>query len=266
MGNGLHCLDGEVAEWSKAAVLKTVEGQPSQGSNPCLSDQYREKNMAVDNTIRIAVVDDEELVRAGIVSIINRVEGIEVVAEGSSGEDAIAICRDEAVDVLSMDIKMPGIGGYGAVRTLSKINTEVKILIVSVFSDDMYPTRLLQAGAKGYITKASSKAEMVRAIRSIHQGQHYICPEVANIMALKQIGDQAGSVFDQLSERELQVCLKIISGIKPQEIADDFHLSAKTINSYRYRIFEKLDISNDVELTHLAIKHGLITLAEDEKP
>ena len=218
--------------------------------------------MAVDS-IRVAVIDDEELVRTGIISIISRVEGIEVVAEGSSGEDAITICRDKPVDVILMDIKMPGIGGYGAVRTLSKINTEVKILIVSVYSDDMYPTRLLQAGAKGYITKASSKAEMVRAIRSIHQGQHYICPDIANIMALKQIGDQPGNIFDQLSERELQVCLKIISGIKPQDIAEDFHLSAKTINSYRYRIFEKLSINNDVELTHLAVKHGLLSLIED---
>ncbi len=218
--------------------------------------------MAVDS-IRVAVVDDEELVRAGMVSILSRVEGIEVVAEGSSGEDAITICRDTTVDVVLMDIKMPGIGGYGAVRTLSKINTEVKILIVSVYSDDMYPTRLLQAGAKGYITKASSKSEMVRAIRSIYQGQHYICPDIANIMALKQISDKSGNVFDQLSERELQVCLKIISGVKPQNIAEEFHLSAKTINSYRYRIFEKMGINNDVELTHLAVKHGLISLIED---
>ena len=220
--------------------------------------------MAVDS-IRVAVVDDEELVRAGIVSIIGRVDGIDVVAEGASGEDAIAICREQAVDVLLIDIKMPGIGGYGAVRTLSKINTEVKVLVVSVFADDIYPKRLLQAGAKGYITKASSKSEMLRAIRSIHQGQHYICPEIAKAMALKQIDDQSSTVFDQLSERELQVCLKIISGIKPQEIADDFHLSAKTINSYRYRIFEKLDVNNDVELTHLSIKHGLISLAEDDQ-
>jgi two-component system, NarL family, invasion response regulator UvrY len=219
--------------------------------------------MATDS-IRVAVVDDEELVRAGIVSIITRVEGIDVVAEGSSGEDAIRICRDVAVDVVLMDIKMPGIGGYGAVRTLSKVNTEIKILIISVYSDDMYPTRLLQAGAKGYITKASSKSDMVRAIRCVHQGQHYISPEIANIMALKQIGDKSCNLFDQLSERELQVCLKIISGVKPQDIAEDFHLSAKTINSYRYRIFEKMEIKNDVELTHLAIKHGLISLIDTE--
>jgi len=215
-------------------------------------------------SIRVAVVDDEDLVRAGIVSILSRVDGIEVVAEGGSGEDAIKICRDQQVDIMLMDIKMPGIGGYGAVRTLSKINIETKILIISVYSDDMYPTRLLQAGAKGYITKASSKSDMVRAIRSIYQGQHYISPEIANIMALKQIDDKNKNLFDQLSERELQVCLRIISGAKPQDIADDFHLSAKTINSYRYRIFEKLGVKNDVELTHLAIKHGLLSLVDTD--
>lgn len=213
--------------------------------------------MAHEN-IRVAVIDDESLVRAGIVSILSKVEGIEVVSEGASGEDAINICREKDIDVMLMDIKMPGIGGYAAVRTLAKINSDVKILVVSVYSDDMYPTRLLQAGARGYITKASSKSDMVRAIRTIHQGQHYISPEIANIMALKQIDDKNHNVFDQLSERELQVCLKIISGIRPQEVAEHFHLSPKTINSYRYRIFEKLGINNDVELTHLAIKHGLL--------
>lgn len=220
--------------------------------------------MGNDN-IRVAVIDDEDLVRTGIVSILNRVEGIEVVAEGSSGEDAINVCRDVNVDVMLMDIKMPGIGGYAAVRTLSKINSDVKILIVSVYADDMYPTRLLQAGAKGYITKASSKSDMIRAIRTIHQGQHYISPEIANIIALRQIDDKSKNVFDQLSERELQVCLKIISGIKPQEIAEHFHLSPKTINSYRYRIFEKLGIQNDVELTHLAIKHGLVPTEDKQE-
>jgi two-component system invasion response regulator UvrY len=213
-----------------------------------------------NDNIRVVVIDDESLVRSGIVSILTKVDGIEIVAEGSSGEDAINICREQDVDVMLMDIKMPGIGGYAAVRTLAKINSDVKILIVSVYSDEMYPTRLLQAGAKGYITKGNSKSDLVRAIRKIHQGQHYISPEIANIIALKQIDEKNNNIFDQLSERELQVCLKIISGIKPQEVAEHFHLSPKTINSYRYRIFEKLSISNDVELTHLAIKHGLMPL------
>jgi two-component system invasion response regulator UvrY len=222
--------------------------------------------MLVSNEcIKVAVVDDEELVRAGIISILSRIEGIEVIAEGESGEDAVKICRETNIDVMLMDIKMPGMGGYGAVRSIARVNSEIKILIVSVFSDDMYPTRLLQAGAKGYITKASSKSDMIRAIRTIHQGQHYISPEIANMIALKQIDDKSINVFDELSERELQVCLKIISGVKPQDVAEHFHLSAKTINSYRYRIFEKLSVGNDVELTHLAIKHGLLSLADTQE-
>ena len=216
------------------------------------------------SNIRVAVIDDEALVRAGISAILSKVEGIEVIAEGESGEDAIKICRNHEVDVFLMDIKMPGIGGYGAVRTLSKINPDLKILIITVFSDDMYPTRLLQAGAKGYITKAASKSEMVRAIRTIYQGQHFISSEIASKMAIRQIDDRGENVFDALSERELQVCLKIIQGVKPQDVAEEFHLSAKTINSYRYRIFEKLSIKNDVELTHLAVKHGLLNLTETD--
>ena len=215
--------------------------------------------------IRVAVVDDEELVRAGIVSILKTVEGIDVIAEGSSGEDAVKICRENDLDVILIDVKMPGIGGYGAVRTLSKISSDTKILIITVCVDEIYPTRLLQAGAKGYLTKATSKAEMIRAIRTLHQGQHYISSEIANMIALKQIDDKGSNVFDLLSERELQVCLKIISGVKPQDIAEEFHLSAKTINSYRYRIFEKLDINNDVELTLLAIRCGVLDVSSQDE-
>ena len=142
---------------------------------------------------------------------------------------------------------------------------ELKILIITVFSDDMYSTRLLQAGAKGYITKSASRSELIRAIKTIYQGQHFISSDIASKMAIRQIDDKGANVFDSLSERELQVCLKIISGVKAQEIAEDFHLSAKTVNSYRYRIFEKLNISNDVELTHLAVKHGLLSLTEDQE-
>jgi two-component system invasion response regulator UvrY len=139
------------------------------------------------------------------------------------------------------------------------MNAESKILVLTAHQNDMLPVRLLQAGAKGYITKAASKAEMVRAIRVIHQGQHFISPEIASMIAMSQV-EQAGqsNVFELLSERELQVCIKIVSGTKPQEIANEFHLSAKTINSYRYRIFDKLNINSDVELTHLAMKHKLI--------
>ncbi|MDC3180921.1 response regulator [Gammaproteobacteria bacterium] len=209
--------------------------------------------------IKVAIIDDEELIRAGISAILAGIEGIEVIGHGASGEDAIQLCRTLNPDVVLLDVSMPGIGGYGAIRTLSKMHAESKILVLTAHKNDMMPVRLLQAGAKGYITKSASKSEMVRAIRVIHQGQHFISPEIASIIALSQVDQPAsGQIFELLSERELQVCIKIVSGIKPQDIANEFHLSAKTINSYRYRIFEKLNINSDVELTHLAIRHKLI--------
>lgn len=209
--------------------------------------------------IKVVIIDDEELIRAGISAILSNTDGMQVIGQGASGEEAIQLCRSLNPDIILLDVKMPGIGGYGAIRTLSKMNAESKILVLTAHQNDMLPVRLLQAGAKGYITKAASKAEMVRAIRVIHQGQHFISPEIASMIAMSQV-EQAGqsNVFELLSERELQVCIKIVSGTKPQEIANEFHLSAKTINSYRYRIFDKLNINSDVELTHLAMKHKLI--------
>ncbi|UTC24970.1 response regulator [Candidatus Comchoanobacter bicostacola] len=214
--------------------------------------------------IKVVIIDDEELVRAGIAAILSTVSGIEVVGQGSSGEDAIKICRQLTPDVVLLDINMPGIGGYGAVRTMAKMHSESKILVLTAHSNDVMPVRLLQAGAKGYITKSSTKADMVRAIKMIHLGQHYISPEIASKIALNQIDRGGKQLFDTLSEREMQVCIKIVSGVRPQDIANEFHLSAKTINSYRYRIFEKLQISSDVELTHLAIKHKVINFDTEE--
>ncbi len=209
--------------------------------------------------IKVAIIDDEELIRAGILAILAGTDGINVVGQGASGEEAIQLCRTLNPDVVLLDVSMPGIGGYGAIRTLSKMNAESKILVLTAHKNDMMPVRLLQAGAKGYITKSASKAEMVRAIKVVHQGQHYISPDIASIIALSQVEQSStGNVFELLSERELQVCIKIVSGVKPQDIANEFHLSAKTINSYRYRIFEKLNINSDVELTHMAIRHKLI--------
>ncbi|HLF66982.1 MAG TPA: LuxR C-terminal-related transcriptional regulator, partial [Gammaproteobacteria bacterium] len=128
----------------------------------------------------------------------------------------------------------------------------------TVYGEEPFPSRLLQAGAAGYITKGSSLDEMVQAIRTVFAGQRYLSPEVAQQLALKHFADKEALPFDSLSERELQVMLMITSGVKVQDISDKLCLSPKTVNSYRYRLFEKLGVSSDVELTHLAIRHGML--------
>lgn len=213
-------------------------------------------------TINVLIVDDHDLVRAGINHMLSQAEGINVLGEASTGETAVQMTRELSPDVVLMDVKMPGIGGLEATRKLLRISPNVKVLVVTVCDDDLFPSRLLQAGAVGYLTKGASMDEMLQAIRTVFTGQRYISPEVAKQLAFKHLVNDNESPFDALSERELQVMLMITEGMKVQDIAEKLHLSPKTVNSYRYRIFEKLTVKNDVELTHLAIRHNVLDMPD----
>ena len=209
--------------------------------------------------IKVFVVDDHDLVRMGITRMLADVDGIHVVGEACSGEDALRDVRESNPDVVLMDAKMPGIGGLEATRKLLRQNADVRVIAVTVCGDEPFPTRFLQAGASGYLTKGAALDEMVKAIRLVHSGQRYISPDVAQQLALKPFISAAdASPFDQLSERELQIVLMIVSCQKVQEISDKLFLSPKTVNSYRYRVFDKLGINSDVELTLLAVRHGML--------
>lgn len=208
--------------------------------------------------IKVLLVDDHELVRIGIKRLLQDVNGIKVLGEASTGEEGIRIAKELIPDVVLMDVQMPGIGGLEATRKMIRHNPDIKILALTVFDDEPYPSRLLQAGAAGYITKGCDAEEMIRAIRTIHSGQRYISSEIAQQLALKRFSKAEESPLDILSERELQIMLMITSGQKVQDISDKLCLSPKTVNSYRYRIFEKLNINSDVELTLMAIRLGLV--------
>ena len=216
--------------------------------------------------INVVIVDDHDLVRTGIRHMLDSVSGIKVVGEASTGEEAMKVAKEKRPQVVLMDVKMPGIGGLEATRKLLRIDPEMKILIITVYNDDLFPSRLLQAGASGYLTKGASMDEMVQAIRAVNAGQRYISPEIAKQLAFRHVSDTADSPFEILSERELQVLIMITHGQKAQEISERLHLSPKTVNSYRYRIFEKLNVKNDVELTLLAIKHGLMQSEDIRNP
>ncbi|ASL26653.1 two-component system response regulator UvrY [Azotobacter chroococcum] len=209
--------------------------------------------------IRVLVVDDHDLVRAGITRMLADIDGLQVVGQGSSGEEALKKARDLKPDVILMDVKMPGIGGLEATRKLQRSNPDIKVIAVTVCEEDPFPTRLMQAGAAGYLTKGAALDEMVQAIRQVFAGQRYISPQIAQQLALKSFQpQQGGSPFDLLSEREIQIALMIANCEKVQSISDKLCLSPKTVNTYRYRIFEKLSITSDVELALLAVRHGMV--------
>ena len=210
------------------------------------------------------LVDDHDLVRLGINRLLSDINGFNIVGEAKSGEEAIELVNKLKPDVVLMDVKMPGMGGLEATKRIVKQHPKIKVLVVTVYGDEPYPSRVLQAGATGYMTKGASVEEMVQAINSVYSGKRYLSPEVAQQLALKHLTHQDESPFESLSERELQVLVMITSGQKVQEIADQLYLSPKTVNSYRYRLFEKLSVDTDVELTHLAIRHKLIAMEVDE--
>jgi len=210
--------------------------------------------------IKVLVVDDHDLVRMGITRMLADVAGIKVVGEASSGEDALKLARELLPQVVLMDVKMPGIGGLEATRKLLRVHPDMRVLAVTVCDEEPFPSRLLKAGAAGYLTKGAALEEMIKAIRLVASGQRYISPEIAQQLALKSFGgEENASPFDALSEREMQIAMMIVSCQKVQEISDKLFLSPKTVNSYRYRIFEKLTIDSDVELALLAVRHGLLS-------
>jgi DNA-binding NarL/FixJ family response regulator len=191
--------------------------------------------------------------------MLSDIDGLQVVGEACTGEEALLKARELKPDVVLMDVKMPGIGGLEATRKLMRSHPNIKVVAVTVCEEDPFPTRLLQAGAAGYLTKGAALDEMVQAIRLVFAGQRYIDPQIAQQLALKSFQPQTNSSpFDLLSEREIQIALMIANCHKVQNISDKLCLSPKTVNTYRYRIFEKLSITSDVELALLAVRHGMV--------
>ncbi len=210
---------------------------------------------------KIIVADDHDLVRMGIVRMLSDVPGFTVVGEAKSGEEAARLAKEFKPDVILMDVKMPGIGGLEATKKILAYNSNIKIIAVTSLADDMYPERLMKAGACGYVTKGANFDEMIDAIKTVVSGSRYMSSNVAQQLAWRSFsGKAAVSPFEMLSERELQTAILIANGAKVQTIADTFCVSPKTINSYRYRIFEKLNINSDVELTLLAVKHKILDI------
>lgn len=208
--------------------------------------------------ISILIVDDHDIVRAGIARLLGDIKGFKVVGQADSGEKAVRMAKENKPNVVLMDVKMPGIGGLEATRKMLRNDPNIKIIALTVCGEEPFPSKLLHAGAAGYITKDVDFDDIVNAIKAVHSGKRYISPAIAQQLALKTVTDSDRSPLDLLSERELQVMMMITEGQRVQDISDKLCLSPKTVNSYRYRLFEKLSVESDVELTHLAIRHGVL--------
>ena len=214
--------------------------------------------------IRVMLVDDHDLIRYGLRRLLGDQSGIDVVEEASSGEQAMEKVRSVKPDVILMDINMPGIGGFEATSRISQTHPESRVIVLTVHSEGPLPRRILEAGAVGYLTKGCPVDEMVEAIKKVNAGQRYIAPSIAQQLALSMLPGEE-SLVDRLSQRELQVLIMISRGMRTNQISDMLSLSPKTVSTYRKRLHDKLDVSNDVEMMHLAIKHGLLE-EEESRP
>lgn len=208
--------------------------------------------------INIIIVDDHEIVRTGLKMIIDKMSGIKIVAEAENGKQAIDMVREYKPNVVLMDVNMPEISGIEATRRISQYMPDTKIIILTVHAENPFPAQLLEAGASGYLTKGCAAEELEKAIKTVAVHGRYIGADIAQQMALSLLPGGDASPFDELSSREMEVMMLLSQGKKPKEIGDKLLLSHKTVATYKYRILEKLQLENVIELAHMAIRHGIL--------
>lgn len=208
---------------------------------------------------KVLVVDDHDLVRLGICGLLDQIPEVEVIGECASGEQALSLVRNLEPDIVFMDIRMPGMGGLAATDRLLTLKPDLKVIVISAFNEELYPAQLLKAGAAGYITKNADHHQIQEAIEKVLADEVYVSPSIAQKLVINGLVEgQESSPFAALSKRELQIAQMICSGYRPAKVAAVLNISPKTINTHKYRIFEKLHVANDVELTLAAVKHGLV--------
>ncbi len=208
--------------------------------------------------IKILIVDDQEIVRTGLRLILQDYREVTSISEASSGEDAIKICQKLKPDVIILDIRLPGLSAFESTRRLKRVIPKAAIIILAVHAKSPYPTRLLEAGASGYLTRDCSSDELLEAVRTVAGGNRFIGAEAAKQLALSILPGAAGSPFDELSARELEVMLKLTEGNRIPDIASLMCLSPKTIATYKYRIYDKLGTRSEVDLMRMAMRYGLL--------
>ncbi|NRF68148.1 response regulator transcription factor [Aquincola sp. S2] len=208
--------------------------------------------------IRIAIVDDHAIVRAGLRQYLSEQVDLRVTGEAANGREALDLVRQGEVDVIVMDLSMPDHGGVDALAAIKAREPDLPVLILSGFPEAHYATTLLKQGASGYLNKECDPEEIVTAIRTVFRGRRYITPAVAELLADSLAGDKDKLPHELLSERELQVFLRLAKGETIGHMADSMSLSIKTVSTYRTRVMEKLKLSSNSDLTYYALKNGLI--------
>jgi two-component system, NarL family, invasion response regulator UvrY len=207
--------------------------------------------------IRIGIVDDHAIVRAGLRQFLAEQVDLCVTGEGSNGKEALDLARGGEVDVLLMDISMPDQSGVDALAAIKARFPALPVLILSGFPEVHYATSLLRQGASGYLNKECDPEEIARAVRTVALGRRYITAAVAELLA-DGVADGNRPLHEQLSDRELQVFLRLAKGETVGHMAESMFLSIKTVSTYRTRVLEKMNLQTNSDLTYYALKNGLM--------
>jgi DNA-binding NarL/FixJ family response regulator len=208
--------------------------------------------------VRVGIADDHPITRSALRCYLDEQDGIRVVAEAASGREAIDLVRTQPIDVLLLDLDMPGQSGIDALTMIKAKAEHVGVLVLSGYPEHQYAVPLIRNGASGYLNKSCEPSEICAAIRRVAQGGRYITPAVAELLATQVITPSPGGLHEQLSARELQVFLKLAQGCTAGQVAAELSLSAKTVSTYRARLMRKLDARSNSDLTYYALKHRLL--------
>jgi len=208
--------------------------------------------------IRILIADDHAIVRAGLKQFIADQLDMEVAGEAATGAETIALVRTQEFDIVLLDISMPDKNGIDTLKAIKHIKPELPVLILSAHAEEQYAVNLLRAGASGYINKETASTQLVGAVRTAVQGRKYVSPTLAQVLAEGISGNGDEPLHGSLSQREFQIFCKLAGGQAVSQIADELHLSVKTVSTYRTRVLEKMGMKSNADLTYYAVKNGLI--------
>ena len=209
-------------------------------------------------TIRVLLVDDHAIVRAGLRRLLSEVDDIEVVAEAGDGDEALELLRRVPVDVVVLDLSMPKVGGLEVLKVIRREKVETRVLVLTMYPEDQYALRVFQAGGDGFISKNSVSDELILAIRRVAADRKYVTPAVAERLAEHLGTGEPAASHANLSQRELQTLRLIAAGKTTGTIAQELGVSAKTVGTFRYRLLRKLQLHSNVEAARYAIQNGLI--------
>jgi len=221
--------------------------------------EVTEPHQNVQHPIRVLIVDDHAILRAGVREMLADEEDLQVVGEAGSAEETLQLLNNGTeVDVVILDVTLPGQSGIELLKTLRRDRPDLQILVLSMHPERSFAVRLMRAGANGYVPKMIVPEELVRAVRAVGSGRRYITPIVAELLASEAAAEEDGPLHNRLSERELQVFTRIARGVSPAVMANELGLSVKTVSTYRARILEKMGMRSNAEIAAYAVRNQLV--------